>query len=427
MRAVVVGSGAGGAMAARELASKGMEVVVLEAGGSFKPMSRRITMTEPLRRLGVLGTTRTAHRFIPSMWIARSSEELVLVRGVGAGGCTTIACGNLVRATRGLDRIGLDLTPEFERIEAELKPQTFPRERWRPTTAAMFDAAADRGLDPKPTPKAMEALRCEACGLCELGCATGAKWDSRRWLADARRAGATMLLESPASRVLIEKGRAVGVEVISKSGTERVPADVVVLAAGGIGTAQILRASELPVEDRLWADIVLTVGGRKEGADMLREPPMVWFAKREDHIISPYLDILSHWFHKPWRKVGLRDRVGVMVKLAEEANGRVEADGSVRKELTPSDKAKLEDAGALVQAIMEEAGVEGPFVHGMLNGGHLGGTVPLRRGDVETMHPSALPEGLFVADLSLLPESQGLPTMLTAAALAMRVAARIGG
>jgi choline dehydrogenase-like flavoprotein len=37
------------------------------------------------------------------------------------------------------------------------------------------------------------------------------------------------------------------------------------------------------------------------------------------------------------------------------------------------------------------------------------------------MHPSDLPENLYVADLSLLPRSQGLPTILTASALAMRV------
>ncbi|MFZ1947353.1 MAG: glucose-methanol-choline oxidoreductase, partial [bacterium] len=75
--------------------------------------------------------------------------------------------------------------------------------------------------------------------------------------------------------------------------------------------------------------------------------------------------------------------------------------------------------------IMESAGVGGPFVRGMLNAGHFGGTVPLSKQDVATMHPSALPEGLWVADLSLAPKSQGMPTMLVAAALALRVARAI--
>ncbi len=41
--------------------------------------------------------------------------------------------------------------------------------------------------------------------------------------------------------------------------------------------------------------------------------------------------------------------------------------------------------------IMEASGVIGPFVDGMIHGGHLGGTVPLTKDDVETMHPSWLP------------------------------------
>jgi choline dehydrogenase-like flavoprotein len=74
---------------------------------------------------------------------------------------------------------------------------------------------------------------------------------------------------------------------------------------------------------------------------------------------------------------------------------------------------------------MEASGLSGPFVNGMVHGGHLGGTVPLTKADVESMHPSGLPKNLWVADLSLLPRSQGLPTMLTAAALALKVAKKI--
>jgi choline dehydrogenase-like flavoprotein len=93
----------------------------------------------------------------------------------------------------------------------------------------------------------------------------------------------------------------------------------------------------------------------------------------------------------------------------------------VRKDLTSADHDRLAAASELAKKVMFDAGVEGPFVPGMLNGGHLGGTVPLRREDIDTMHPSDLPEDLYVADLSLLPRSQGLPTMLTASALALRV------
>ena len=49
MKAIVVGSGAGGAVAARELAKNGFEVTILEAGKPFKPLSHKVTWLSPLR------------------------------------------------------------------------------------------------------------------------------------------------------------------------------------------------------------------------------------------------------------------------------------------------------------------------------------------------------------------------------------------
>ena len=110
-----------------------------------------------------------------------------------------------------------------------------------------------------------------------------------------------------------------------------------------------------------------------------------------------------------------------MIKLADSEQGTVFPDGRVAKSLTEVDRQRLTEAKKEAERILDRAGVAGPFVDGMLHGGHLGGTVSLARDDVKTMHPSWLPENLWVADLSLLPKSQGLPTMLTTAALALRV------
>lgn len=423
MRAIVVGSGAGGATAARELAREGMEVMVLEAGGRFKPFTRRIGFAEPVRRMGLLGGEDKVSRFISAYRTTRSSEEVLLVRSMAVGGCTLVTCGNMVRAEGGLREIGLDLTKEFEELESCMGIATVPMERWRPLTREMFAVAQRRGLDPRATPKAVDMGRCTSCGLCELGCATGAKWDSRRFLGEAVRDGSTVRSSTRVSRVVLEGSRAVGVQL--EGGGEVIKGDAVVLAAGGIGTAQILRASGIEPSDTLWADLVLTVGGVSQNARQLEEPPMAWYSQRDGYIISPYLDVLSHMFYRPWRRIGLNDRVGAMVKLAEEANGRVLADGTVQKPLSERDQERLRTASTEVRAMMEEAGVQGPFVNGLLHGGHLGGTVPLRREDVETMHPSILPDSLWVADLSLLPRSQGLPTVLTTAALALRVSRSI--
>ncbi|MDP3622563.1 MAG: glucose-methanol-choline oxidoreductase, partial [Methanobacteriaceae archaeon] len=215
------------------------------------------------------------------------------------------------------------------------------------------------------------------------------------------------------------------VEIKSGISSQKLKADLVVLSAGGIGTAQILKASGLPAKDNLWVDIVITLGGIFSGAKMIKEPPMAWYSQQKDYIISPYVDILSHWFHKPWKNVSLNDRVGMMVKLADLEEGSVFEDGKVQKEISYDDKQKMNAAIAQVQKIMENSGVSGPYVQGMYNGGHLGGTVPLKKSDVGEMIPNYLPEGLWVGDLSLAPRSQGMPTILLAAALGLKVARKI--
>lgn len=425
MRAIIVGSGAGGATIARELSQKGMEVIILESGGHFKPFTRRLSWTEPLRKIGLMGNEKTITRLFPYLETTRSSEELVLVRGHGTGGSTVLSCGNMVRADEGLKEIGLNLDSEFQELEDLIGVKEFPKQRWRPLTQKMFQSAEKMGLEPQATPKAVDAMKCVSCGLCELGCANQSRWDSRRFLEDAIQNGAILKIKTPVKKVLLENGRVSGVEIKSGISSKAIYGDLVVLSAGGIGTAQILKASGLPAQDKLWTDIVLTLGGVAPGAKMLKEPPMVWYSQQKDYILSPYVDILSHWFHKPWKNVSINDRVGMMVKLADLEEGAVYENGKVHKEISQDDKQKLEVAVSLAREIMENSGVSGPYVKGMYNGGHLGGTVPLEKSDVGEMRPNYLPEGLWIGDLSLAPRSQGMPTILLTAALGLKVARKI--
>lgn len=96
-----------------------------------------------------------------------------------------------------------------------------------------------------------------------------------------------------------------------------------------------------------------------------------------------------------------------------------------KKNIKREDHTRLEAAINHAKEVMEEAGVSGPYINGVHNGGHFGGTVPLNRDNISSMKPSWLPQGLWVADLSLAPRSQGMPTILLTAALALRVAHKI--
>jgi choline dehydrogenase-like flavoprotein len=425
MKAVVVGSGAGGAVAARELALNGFEVIILETGKPFSPLTHKVSWLSSFRGSWLLKDENSIKRVFPHYGVTRASHDLAIFRGVTEGGCTSISCGNMMRAENGLKEIGLDLSPEFEEIEKNLTIATIPRERWRPLTQQMYDKAEQLGHTPKPTPKVDDLSKCIGCGYCELGCITGAKWDSRRVYKEFLGKGISLLTNMTVEKVLLDGNRACGVQVSHGSSAQKINADVVVLSAGGIGTAQILRASDLPAKKNLWVDVVLTVGGSLKDSRMLKEPPMAWFIKKDNYILSPYFDLLSFWFHKPWKDVSMQDRVGMMIKLADTEQGFVSADGAVTKSLTKADFETLDKAKVIAKEIMEASGVTGPFVDGMIHGGHIGGTVPLTKNDVETMHPSWLPRDLWVADLSLMPRSQGLPTMLTASALSLRVSRKI--
>jgi choline dehydrogenase-like flavoprotein len=398
---------------------------MLEDGHPFNPLTHKVSWLSPFRGTPLIGNENSIKHIFPHYQTIKSGLDLEIFFGVTEGGCTAISCGNMVRAEHGLAEIGLDLTPEYKEIESHLSINSIPRERWRPLSRQMFDEAEKLGYAPKPTPKVVDLQKCLGCGYCELGCITGAKWDSRRIYQELLGKGISLKTNSHVIKVLTEKGIATGVLVSHESALERFDADIIVLSGGGIGTAQILRRSNLPVQDKLWVDVVLTVGGVSKNARMLNESPMTWFIKEENYILSPYFDLLSYWFHKPWKDVSDENRVGVMIKLADTEQGSVAADGTVSKSLTEVDKQRLEEGKIKAREIMEASGVTGPFVDGMIHGGHLGGTVPLTKNDVETMHPSGLPKNLWVADLSLMPRSQGLPTMLTTAALALKVTKHI--
>ena len=270
MKAIVVGSGAGGAIAARELAQNGFEVTILEAGKPFDPLTHKVSWLSSLRGSWFLKDESSIEHIFPHYDVTRSSHDLVIFRGVTEGGCTSIACGNMVRAENGLKEIGLDLSAEYEEIEKTLKIAPIPRERWRPLTQHMYDKAEKLGYSPKPTPKVSDLSKCIGCGYCELGCIKGAKWDSRQVYRDYLGKGISLLTHAKVQKVILNGDRACGVQFSHGSSIEKIEADVVVLSAGGIGTAQILRSSNLPAKENLWVDVVLTVGGVSKNSNMLK-------------------------------------------------------------------------------------------------------------------------------------------------------------
>jgi choline dehydrogenase-like flavoprotein len=417
-RALVIGSGAGGATAAKELQGA-FDVTVLEAGGEFQPLSLSLRTLERVRSTHLLFDERVAHFAFPAMQI-RKTPDMVLVNGIGTGGTTAICVGNAVRMDQDLRAIGIDLDPEFEEVYREIPVSTAHQKRWRKHTRQLFQICQDMGLDPAPMPKMGDYERCKSCGRCIFGCPEGVKWDSRQFLASAVARGAELNMGCRVESVEIEDGRATGVWAHQGLVHRFYPADLVVLAAGGFATPVILEASGIACEPRLFVDPVLTVATRWPGSQQCREIEMPFVVQRPGYILSPYFDFLSFLFNDEWHYPA-RDILGIMIKLADVDEGSVTCEG-VRKTLTERDREQLAEAQRVVIEMLCRFGAreEGLFL-GTINAGHPGGSLPLTEAEARSLHHDRLPPNLYIADASLLPHAGGNPPILTIIALAKRM------
>jgi choline dehydrogenase-like flavoprotein len=241
---VIVGSGAGGGVAAADLAHAGRSVVVLEAG-AFVPEPEM-----PTDELGAFDRLYLNHGFNVS-WDA----SIMTLAGTGVGGGTLVnwmTCIVPPASTRHhwATRHGLAsfeqpaLDADLATLAAEIgvsdAPNVPPKDRLilRGCTMLRQEVGAIRrnGID------------CGDCGRCGFGCRRGAKQSGIRvHLAEAWRHGARIVPDAPVERVLLDGGRATGVEaIVSVDGVPRrliVRAPQVVLAAGALRTPIVLERS----------------------------------------------------------------------------------------------------------------------------------------------------------------------------------------
>jgi choline dehydrogenase-like flavoprotein len=276
------------------------------------------------------------------------------------------------------------------------------------------------GLQPHPTPKMVRLDRCIGCGKCMLGCARGAKWDSRAFLDQAIEKGAELVSGCAVKKIVVGDRRAIGVVAGDAWSTRFYPADLVVLAAGGLGTPLVLEQSGIVCRPDLFVDPVLCVAARWEGALQNREMPMPFIVQSDRYMVSPYFDFLSFFFNRRWKSPA-RDIFSLMIKLADDSSGTVHR-RKTEKLLTDSDRSNLKEAVGLCTEIFRKLGKRPEeLVLGTVNAGHPGGMLPLTEKERSTLHPDVLPNNVYVADGSLLPKSLGNPPILTIAALAKRI------
>jgi choline dehydrogenase-like flavoprotein len=253
--AVVIGTGAGGSIALRELARAGLNAIALEEGAYSLPRDFNQREDQMLQRLFQEGG-------------GRATEDMAIrvLQGRGVGG-STVHNTNLCKRTPdaildlwarkyGVVGAGVDdLRPAFETIERDLSVSEIP-DSMRNANNDVLRAGCE-ALGWRGGPLKHNRVGCQQSGFCELGCAYDAKQNALKIvLPQAVLAGARVFADVEAVRLVHDGTRVTGVHAVARDADGRVCASVevwarvVVLAASAVGSAALARRSGVPDPNR---------------------------------------------------------------------------------------------------------------------------------------------------------------------------------
>jgi choline dehydrogenase-like flavoprotein len=244
----VIGSGAGGAVAAAELAAGGRSVLVLEQGPHWTAPDFTQREEEMLPRLfEEAGMRQTA------------DGSVIILQGRNVGGSTVHNLCYSFRTPEPILRLwrrefGLaSLTPEalaesFERVERNLKVKPIREDEINAMNRVIRAGAEKLGY--KGLVAKHNRENCVKSGFCILGCFFGAKQSMLvTYVPRAEEAGARILASARAERIETQGGRVRrvrghAVDEAGRTGRSfEISAKVVVLAAGAIASPDLLLRS----------------------------------------------------------------------------------------------------------------------------------------------------------------------------------------
>jgi choline dehydrogenase-like flavoprotein len=393
---IVVGSGAGGATVSKELSQNGKKVLILEWGTN-----------EPLK-----GTLLQAAKMIgvPGKSLLLTNKNLhVLLRGITTGGSSVFYCGTAFDPPFDmLDRYGVDIRKEITELKNEIPVKPLQENLIGPMAKRMSDSALDLGYPWQKINKFIYQDKCKTnCWRCSYGCPFGAKWNARHFVDIAVENGATLMNGARVKKILRDGNKAIGVEFKKNFKTHRVFAPTIVVSAGGIGSAEILRRSGMNQAGYdFFVDPLILATGLVKGIGQGKELQM----QAGMHVKGEYVMTDLALPRDP--------RLSIMVKIKDDLGGRITDSGGCRKDLRQSDYRKIEDGYRHAKKILENAGAR-HISKTFIFAAHPGGTVKI--GDLLDSNLNPGIENLYVCDCSVIPEAWGLPPTLTILGLGKRL------
>lgn len=280
---VVIGSGYGGGIAASRFARAGVDVCVLERGREFLPGEFPDTQLELARETQMLTPQGHVGSRTALVDIRYGSDMNVLI-GCGLGGTSLINANVALEAEDAVfadpvwpEELRADLGTRVaegrERAREMLRPTPYPEHRQLLKLKRLEESAAATGgefyrppinvnFEAGLSPGGVHQPACTDCGDCVAGCNVGAKNTTQmNYLPDAKAHGAEIFTQAEVRRIERQGSRWTVHFQPLETGRERfdaptlfVTADVVVLAAGALGSTEILLRSKqagLSVSDRL--------------------------------------------------------------------------------------------------------------------------------------------------------------------------------
>ncbi len=484
----VIGSGAGGSVAATALSRAGRQVLIVEQGGYYSQPDYSGDEYDMLRRLslgkGLFGTHDNAFGLLAATCLGGSTV---------VNWCTSLRPRDDVldewERAHGIDGAsGPEFRAAIDAVERRINVTTLESQH-NPNNQVLADGARALGYRVETIPRNVRG--CGDCGPCVYGCARGAKQDALvTYISDACEAGARVLVHTRAERVLPRAGEVTGVEAVATdpaSGrrhrvTIRCRAVVVsggaifspaLLLRSGLGNAMVGRALRLhpvtaclglyPDPIRIWSGAAQTATctqfARADGMHGF------WIEASPGHpgLAAMAVPWVSGAEHK--RQMARMAHLGALIVLVRDSgSGRIALTAGghpvVHYTLNARDRALmlrgLEEMGKIhlaagavevcslhtrgVRVRRDEPGAAVRFADAIrredirpnalaLFSAHLMGGLPMgadsRRAAVDPSGRLYGVRNLYVADASLFPSAPGVNPMITIMALAHRVAERI--